>query len=445
MSRFNSNQPSGDQASRSLSQWVDYIQTLHPREMDLSLDRVKRVYKRLYPQGIDYRVLTIGGTNGKGSTAELLSSLLRSVGVNEGKFTSPHLIRFNERFCINGVQAEDKCIVESLERIEQARGDITITYFEFCTLIAIDVFSRAGVEVAVMEVGLGGRLDATNILDADVALITNISFDHTQWLGDSLDKIGFEKAGIVRQESPVLIGMPQPPEGLLSQCEKVGARTQLLNKEFRILQDETDSWVFQNQQGEIHNLPLPFAQRGEQLINACLAIQALTELQTICNISFDSAAIREGIANARLAARCQIISSNPLIMLDVSHNEDSVARLKSSLLTQMRNQAGRLVAVCGMLRDKNILASLMPMLEIVNEWHFVTLSGERGNSSYALRDLLEPEILRSVNHNAKLYCHESPATGYQVALNSLTERDCLVVFGSFYLVGDILTLFENEH
>ncbi|NNC99629.1 MAG: bifunctional folylpolyglutamate synthase/dihydrofolate synthase, partial [Gammaproteobacteria bacterium] len=199
----------------TLTEWVEYIQTLHHREIDMSLERVREVYRRMYPGGVDFRIINIAGTNGKGSTAELIASIYCNAGLKVGKFTSPHISRFNERYNLNREDVDDDSLLAAFVRVEQAREVTRLTFFEFGTLLAIELFSRAGVDMGVMEVGLGGRLDAVNILDPDLAVVTSISFDHMAWLGNSLEQIGREKIAIARPRKPCVIGMPHPPESML--------------------------------------------------------------------------------------------------------------------------------------------------------------------------------------------------------------------------------------
>ena len=209
-------------SQRSVEQWVEYIQTLHFREIELGLDRVNEVYQRLIPQGIGFTVISIAGTNGKGSTAELLSSIYKAAGYTVGKFTSPHLIEYGERYCINGVNASKQQLLAAFERIENARGEIPLTFFEFGTLMAIEIFYAAKVGIAVMEVGMGGRLDAVNILDADVAVITSISIDHTAWLGNTIDEIAPEKMGIARAGRPCVMGLSKLSPKIKAEANEIG-------------------------------------------------------------------------------------------------------------------------------------------------------------------------------------------------------------------------------
>ena len=217
---------------RSLDQWVDYIQTLHHREIELSLERVREVYLRMYPEGLPFTIISIAGTNGKGSTAELLSSIYCQAGYRVGKFTSPHLVNFNERFNLNGLPIANTPLLAAFERVEALRGEIPITFFEYGTLLAIELFASNNVDIAIMEVGLGGRLDSVNILDADVSIVTGISIDHTSWLGDTIEKIAYEKVGIARSGQPLVLGLAQPPETMLSHAIQIGAKISKVDTDF---------------------------------------------------------------------------------------------------------------------------------------------------------------------------------------------------------------------
>jgi len=234
---------------RTLQQWVDYIQTLHHRQIDLSLDRVREVYLRLIPADTPFTVISIAGTNGKGSTAEMLSSIYTQAGYNVGKYTSPHLVYFNERYLINGQMVDDAELLAAFEKIEAVRGDVPITFFEFGTLIAIELFRQADIDIAVMEVGLGGRKDAVNVLDPDVAIITSISIDHTAWLGDNTDDISYEKVGIARPEVPCIVGINQPSTRITDYCDEIGANCLIVDQNFSYAlseQAEPASWQWQN-------------------------------------------------------------------------------------------------------------------------------------------------------------------------------------------------------
>ena len=415
----------------SLDQWVDYIQTLHYREIELSLERVRDVYLRLYPQGMQCEIISLSGTNGKGSTAELCSSIYRSAGYQVGKFTSPHLVKFNERIEINGIPVNDDELLVSFKRIETVRRDTPITFFEFGTLLAIDLFVRANVDIAIMEVGLGGRLDSVNILDADVAITTSVALDHTSWLGDTIEKIAFEKAGIARTNKPYIVGLRIPPSTLLKHSKQIDADLQLVGQAFNYSVTKSD-WNWSSANGvEYHNLPLPYAQADVQISNCALALQAVTQLQK--KLPVTEMHVKAGIAAASLTGRCQIVSRKPLIVFDVSHNEASVKRLADFLTKHAsRTPGSTCVAVCGMLKDKEISASLGQLVELIDVWHTATIDNERGATSADIAERLHGLTTAQVD------CYDSAQLAYKAALNLLGDNDCLVVFGSFHIVGDIL-------
>lgn len=415
----------------SLDQWVEYIQTLHVREIELSLERVRDVYLRLYPDGMRCKIISLSGTNGKGSTAELCASIYRQAGYCVGKFTSPHLVHFNERININGDPVNERDLLASFVRIESVRADIPITFFEFGTLLAIDLFECAKVDVAIMEVGLGGRLDSVNILDADVAITTSVAIDHTAWLGDTIEEIAYEKAGIARANKPYIVGMTKPPITLIDHANDIDADLQILDKDFNYHLDGS-RWTWLSSDGvRYEKLPLPFSQTGVQLSNCALALQAITQLQASLVVA--ERYIAAGIEAANLSGRCQVIEREPLIICDVSHNEASTQRLAEFLKTQFSPKpSAKCIAVCGMLKDKEITASLNQIASMVDCWHAATIHNERGASAHEIAD-----HLKSIT-KTEVLCYDSAKLAYESAKSTLTEHDCLVVFGSFHIVGDIL-------
>ena len=425
--------------SRTVAQWVDYIQTLHCREIDLSLDRVQQVYRNLIPNGVDFKVISIAGTNGKGSTAEMLAAIYRAEGYSVGKYTSPHLVRFNERINLQGQPVSDQELLEALERVEQARDDIALTYFEFGTLAAIDLFAQSEVDIAVLEVGLGGRLDAVNILDADVAIITSLSIDHTAWLGNTIDQIAVEKAGIARAQRPCLVGIRQPPDSLTEACRKVAADLQLLGREFDNQIAGEDAWIYKSDHVSYSELPLPYGQRGVQIDNASLAMRAVECM--IDELPVTAAAIKKGLREAHIAGRCQIVKNDPLVIVDVSHNEASVARLREFVVNQ--KVRGKVFAVCGMLKDKEIAAALMQLNPVVNQWCFASINNERGTSADELVDVFTAEVDPATDSD-RLERADNVCEAFDRLYSTLTADDCLLVFGSFFVAGDILRMLENS-
>jgi len=433
---------------RTLDQWIDYIQTLHHRQIDLSLERVHEVYLRLITDGAPFSVITIAGTNGKGSTAEILSSIYCAAGVCVGKYSSPHLVRFNERYLINGSAVDDRQLLAAFEKVERVRGDIPITFFEFGTLIAIELFRNNNVDIAIMEVGLGGRQDAVNILDPDVAIVTSISKDHTAWLGDTIDDISYEKIGIARAETPCIIGIEKPSKRMTDYCDEIKANSLIVGQDFSYklngeLNQKTDelTWQWHNSEIDYQNLPLPFGQTGVQLSNASLAIQAIECMQNV--FSVESETIRQGFIQASLAARCQIVSQDPLIVLDVSHNVSSVQRLVDFVSKQAQGRkAGstqdKFSVVCGMLKDKEIAASLSLVSPMVDQWYLASIEHERGSDSDHLS-----EIVKHIEPNSQIKTYANVREAYKQAVANLKKCDTLVVFGSFFIAGDILKFLSE--
>jgi dihydrofolate synthase/folylpolyglutamate synthase len=427
----------------SLAEWVDYIQTLHHREIELSLERVDEVFRRLYPRGVDFKVITIAGTNGKGSTAELVASIFSQSGFGEtsyqvGKFTSPHILKFNERFRINQDDVNDADLLAAFSRVEAARQSTPITFFEYGTLLAIVLFANAGVDIAVMEVGLGGRLDSVNILDADVTVVTNISIDHTAWLGNTIEEIALEKISIARANRPCIIGMANPPNSIVEYCRKHTIQPSLIGHQFSAeLNAEDNTWQWLSSNLEIDSLPLPFGQGGHQLDNAAVAVQ--TVLTLAGEFPLPNSQIRQGLLSAHLAGRCQLIADNPKIIVDVSHNVASIAALGEFVKSQ--KITGRVVAVCGMLRDKQIGDSLVQLSSMVDEWCIASLANPRGASAAHIEDQLR-NALASQNKRKELKFQKfaSVIDAYNVAKTMLTGDDCLLVFGSFFVVSDIIGL-----
>jgi dihydrofolate synthase/folylpolyglutamate synthase len=418
---------------RSLAEWVDYIQTLHYREIELSLERVREVYLRLYPESVSYPVITVAGTNGKGSTAEVMASILRSSNYKVGKFTSPHLVDFKERYNIAGKDVDDQSLLASFKKIEAVRADTPITFFEFGALLAIDLFAVAEVDIAIMEVGLGGRLDAINILDADVSIITSIAIDHVAWLGDTIEKIAAEKVRVARATKPCVVGIANPPAAIESHLTDIGAQMLNIETQFSYQYEEHEKhWSWSSDDARFNALPLPFSQAGVQLSNASCALMALTQFHD--RLPVTESAVRQGLQNAQLQARCQVLLSSPTVVLDVSHNESSIKRLNQFVRNQ--NCKGRVYAVVGMLQDKEIGVSLSHLADTVNEWHFASINSERGASASFVASQLSVQLPDADLKVSNTYNHVESA--FDAVYQVLKSDDLLLVFGSFYIAGDIL-------
>lgn len=288
----------------TLDDWLGWQETLHPKAIDLRLERVRTVLQRLQPEPPAYTVITVGGTNGKGSCVAMLDSILRAAGYPVGAYSSPHLLRYNERIRINGVEADDAAICRAFARIDAVRSEISLTYFEFGTLAALELFREAGVDVAVLEVGLGGRLDAVNVLDADAALVVSIGIDHVDWLGADRDSIGYEKAGIYRAGRPAICADPDPPPRLLDFAQSLGASLRRVGRDYHFSQQE-NSWRWQSDTAQFNDLPLPALAGVHQIGNAAAALAILDSLRDRLLVTAE--AIRAGLTQTQLPGRFQII------------------------------------------------------------------------------------------------------------------------------------------
>lgn len=430
---------------RTLTQWVEYIQTLHAREIDLTLDRVAQVFERLYAGQQPFKVIIVAGTNGKGSTSELLSSIYRQAGYGVGKYTSPHLVRFNERFNLHGESVDDLALIESFERVEAARDNTRLTFFEFGTLIAIDLFARAEVDLGIMEVGLGGRLDAVNILEPEVSVITNVALDHTAWLGDTLEKIAYEKFGVARPAKSCVLGMREPPAIFDALADERSVNLIRIEKEFDASHQGNEmTWQFSSKLQTTSKLPLPFNQAGHQLDNAASALATVEHLQA--QFPVNNAHIRQGIAAAVNAGRCEIIQTQPFIVIDVAHNEASVAGLATFI--EQLDFGGKLYAVCGMLKDKQITPALRQIATQVDSWYLASIDDPRGSTSAEMAEHLNAVYKGKTEqkHKTELSEQRAPSielfddvvTAFNAANMTLDKDDCLVVFGSFFITGDII-------
>jgi dihydrofolate synthase/folylpolyglutamate synthase len=436
----------------TVADWMEHIQTLHVREIDLSLDRVDGVYRRMYPAGVSFKVVTVAGTNGKGSTSELIYSIYQQAGYKTAKFTSPHISRFNERFRVADRDADDNALLAAFRRVEEYRYDTRLTYFEYGVLLAVELFEQAEIEIAVIEVGLGGRLDASNILDTDLAIVTSLSIDHVAWLGSTLEEIGREKIGIARAKAPCILGLAEPPQSISDYCQQLGIEPLKLGIDFKLQSKPgMDRWTWLGASKRHLDLPLPFAQRGHQLSNAALAVQAIESLSETFPVNHD--AIARGISAASLLGRCQIVSKLPHIVLDVAHNVDSIAGLLK--FVDGLKIEGRIHAVCGMLADKQITESLSQLLPLVDFWHLATIDNERSAEAQDIQNLLqqgwsdnrqtvsEQDFNKELEPDFQSETYDTIVGAFQAARQKLQSDDCLIVFGSFFVVSDIIALLNE--
>ena len=406
---------------KTLAEWLAYIERQHPQSIALGLERVKAVLHRMTLR-LECPVITVGGTNGKGSTCAMLESILRAGGRRTGLYTSPHLLRYNERVRISGQEADDALLCQGFDAVERARGDTRLTYFEFGTLAAFWVFQD--VEVAILEVGLGGRLDAVNVLDADCAVLTSVGIDHIDWLGPDRESIGREKAGIFRAGRPAVVADADPPKSVLgAPGEKL-----LLGKDFGF-QPQGAQWIYWGPRGKRPGLAHPALRGAMQLRNASAALCALDAL----GLPLAMQEVRRGLAEVELPARFQVLPGRPQVILDVAHNVEAAKVLAENLFAS--GYSAQTIAVCGMLRDKDIAGVLRELAPRITRWHFASLPGPRAASA---RDLE-----KALGKSDEL--HDSPQSAFASALKRAGEGDKIVVFGSFLTVGEVMAWLKNNN
>lgn len=407
----------------TLPEWLAYIEAGHPTEIELGLERVNTVASRLRINLAPAKVITVGGTNGKGSTTAMLDSILRSADCRTGVYTSPHFLHYNERIQLCGEAVSDQLLCDAFSDIEQARREISLTYFEFGTLAALLIFAQAKLDYVILEVGLGGRLDAVNIIDADLAILTSVALDHVDWLGDTLDKIGFEKAGIFRPEKPAICGLATPPETVVAHAEAIGAQLLCRDVQFGFtLQGDLWSWRGLTASGEsliYDNLPRP----DLPLINAPSVLQALAFVAPDVDIN----AIQAGLKRAKMTGRMQRSKLGAALMiLDVAHNEEAAKYLSSRL--QDLQIAGKLHLILGMLKDKDRAAVVAQFRGLSPVWHLVSLHGPRASTA--------SELKAFVNTASKDY--DSVSEALNQLQSQVSAEDLVVVCGSFLTVTEAL-------
>ncbi|MGB4343402.1 MAG: bifunctional tetrahydrofolate synthase/dihydrofolate synthase [Moraxellaceae bacterium] len=412
----------------TLDDWLSWLEKQHPKTIDLGLERAGQVADRLALRALGCPVITVGGTNGKGSTVATLISIFRAAGYRVGSYTSPHLLHFNERICIDGVPVDDVTLIAAFEKIRAAQDDVSLTYFEFTTLAAFLIFREAGLDVVVLEVGLGGRLDAVNLVDADVAVVTSIGIDHVEYLGDTRELIAVEKAGIFRAGRPAICGETNPPVTLLDAAEAKGAELVCRGRDFDFREEGPDAWAWHDHERVLSGLPRP----SLALANAATAVAAVFR----SSLEVSETALREGLRGARLNGRMQVVAQNPLIVLDVAHNPHGAAFFMQQLPPPQPGQ--RTLAVLGMLADKDIDGVVEACLGRVDAWHVASLHVPRG----AMSDRLAAALRAQGCHVAGQ--HESVAAALMVARQQARAADRIIVFGSFYTVAAAQQALNTE-
>jgi dihydrofolate synthase/folylpolyglutamate synthase len=418
--------------SRDLAEWLDYQQRIHPRSIELGLDRVRQVWQALGAPVVAPLVITVGGTNGKGSTVAFLEAMLAAAGKRVGCYTSPHLLHYNERVRVAAADASDAALIDAFARIENARGHdssqpVPLTYFEFGTLAALWIFAQSKLDVAVLEVGLGGRLDAVNIVDADAAIVTTVDLDHQDWLGNDVDAIGREKAGIFRRGRAAVVGMRAPPAGLLAEVERIGARLWQAGREFRAA-PQRDGWRWECEDERI-TLPQPALAAPCQIDNAAAALAALYTLRN--RLGWHAQAYAAGVQSARAPARLQRLAKPGAaeLVIDVGHNPQAAGVLAQWLAAHP--PGGRNFAVFGALADKDVAGIAAPLSAHIACWHLCGLDAQtpRGLAATRLRERLPP---------APAVEHADVAAALDAAAAAAQEQDRILAFGSFFVAAPAL-------
>jgi dihydrofolate synthase/folylpolyglutamate synthase len=429
--------PGADGAMRfnTLQEWLTWQEELHFTSIELGLDRCMAVANRMGLLQPDYAVISVAGTNGKGSSVNILKNILINAGHNTGSYTSPHLIRYNERICLNDVEVTDEMLCASFDRIDRARGDISLTYFEFGTLAALDIFRHAGIDIAILEVGLGGRLDAVNCVDANVALITAIDLDHESWLGPDRESIGREKAGIMRSNAPAICSDPNPPATLFDHAKELDTQFYIPGRDYRHKITD-DTWQWQWGSIKYSGLPRPSLYNPEQMANAAGVLMALTTISDRFPVTVE--AVRKGLQEFNLNGRFQIVPDKAQLILDVAHNRQSAALLVQNL--KGLPVQGNTHIIIGMLKDKNHHAIFQEISQVADFWHIVTLDGPRGSDSHTLS-----EELAAMGSNKNINCYNSVADAVNSVREIVEPQDRIVITGSFLTVGAAIIHLKLQH
>ncbi len=418
----------------ALEDWLSWQENLHTKAIDLGLERVAHVYQSLNPERVKPVTIIVGGTNGKGSCIAFLESIYRTAGFRVGTYTSPHILKYNERIKVAGEPVADQKICEAFERIEAARKDVSLSYFEFGTLAALDIFWRSNLDIQLLEVGLGGRLDAVNIIDADVAIVTTICIDHTDWLGETRDAIGKEKSGIFRIDVPAIIGDPEPPASLIDSASKIKAKVFAVGKEFSYQKTETAWHWLLNDKIIFAELPKPALIGEQQYRNASTAIMAVELLQE--KLSVKALCIAQGLMNAHLMGRFQLINSEIPVLLDVGHNPQAVRMLAAGLEAYFPKQ--RIHAIFAMMKDKDIGGVVKIMQPYISNWYIAPLGHSRIAEQSVVAEVLKKQKIKNLASGFTDFTET-----FNAALANARQGDLILVFGSFFLVSAYFSAFSK--
>jgi dihydrofolate synthase/folylpolyglutamate synthase len=413
---------------QTLDEWLLWQEQLHPTQIELGLARVAQVWRQLRPQGLGCPVVSVAGTNGKGSSVALLDAILRAAGYRIGCYTSPHLRRYNERVRIDAKEVSDQTLCQAFERVDQARGEVSLTYFEFGTLAALDVFCAASLDLVILEVGLGGRLDAVNLIDADVALVTGVDFDHMDWLGDDLASIAREKAGIFRPARPAVIAQADAPPALAAEAHRIAAEVFLAGCDFHA-EAQSAQWSWHGPGHCRFGLPWPALRAAHQIDNAAAVLMVIECLAG--RFPVDQRAVRSGLRQVRLDGRLQVIPGEVSLILDVAHNPQAMLGLAHDLTTLP--SAGRLHAVFGCFADKDAVAMVRALAPLVAQWHLAAPASPRALPAADLA-----VIVQAADAAAVTRVYPSVAQALAGARQRALPGERVLVTGSFLMVAAAL-------
>jgi dihydrofolate synthase / folylpolyglutamate synthase len=423
-----------DMTERTLAEWLEWQESLHPKDIELGLERCRQVALNMGLIPPAYTVITVGGTNGKGSTVAMLERIYRVAGYRVATYTSPHLLRYNERIRIDHQAVDDARICQAFAVVERARGNVPLTVFEFGTLAALEIFARERLDLAILEVGMGGRLDAVNLVDADVAVIATLDIDHVEWLGSTREAIAREKAGIMRRERPAVCSDPQVPASLIEAATTIGARLDLLGQTFHFV-DHDDSWTWWSGDHVLDRLPKPSLTGAYQLRNAAGVLQAVHCLSARHPVS--ATQIASALATTTLPGRFQRIDGTVEFILDVAHNAQAVEYFVATLLTLPRVKCTHVIL--GMLRTKDRASAMLSLSKVVDLWHLATVTARHGATSSELYQTWQSLAQRGAAHE-----YPSVVDAYQGALTMAQPGDRILVVGSFVTVGEVLRALTGD-
>jgi dihydrofolate synthase/folylpolyglutamate synthase len=420
----------------NLQEWLSLLEQRHSKEIDMGLDRVMAVKQKL---DIHYNcpVIMVGGTNGKGSSCAMLESILLRAGYKVGLYSKPHFLDFNERARLNGESVDDQSLTDIFKEVEEARGDVSLTYFEFTTLAICQLMAKAPLDVVILEVGLGGRLDAVNVIDADVAIVTSIDIDHVDYLGDTREKIGFEKAGIFRKGQVAICSDPVPPQSLIDHAEAIGADLRLFGRDFNYNGDK-QQWNFAGREQRRNSLAYPSLRGANQLLNASAVLAALEALHF--QLPVGAQEVRTGLVTVELPGRFQVLAGRPTVILDVAHNPHAAATLAQNLDNMGFHPYT--YAVFGSMLDKDIQGIVANLKDKVDHWCLSDLPLPRAASTAQIAEQLHAQgVVEDKEHSINQFT--SPENAYAYAISKAGENDRILVFGSFLTVAGVMKVLKR--